>query len=356
MAEKTEKATPKKLRDARKKGQVAKSQDFPSAATFIVSIVATLFSATYIYTSCASFIISSFRFVKDQWDNPMRLISLLKASLEIILMVSLPILVVVVFVGVLTNFLIVGPVFSFEPMKFNLKKLNPVEGIKQKFKLKVLVELLKSLAKILGAAIIIYYTIKAMLPVALGTVAMPVTGSAMVLGDFLQKVSIRVGIFFFLIALFDLFFQRKTFNKEMMMEKFEIKQEFKDTEGDPLIKGKRREKYREIAYQSGPSSVRNAKAIVTNPTHIAVALQYEKEDPVPLILTMGKGIIAEKIIQVALEYNVPIMRNPALARDLYARGTISEYIPEDTYEAVAEILKWVKTLEEDKDVNLEIFQ
>ncbi len=356
MAEKTEKATPKKLRDARKKGQVAKSQDFPSAATFITSIVATLFAATYIYTSCSSFIINSFRFVRDQSDNPMRLIFLLKASLETILIVSFPILIVVVFVGVLTNFLVIGPVFSFEPMKFNLKKLNPVEGLKQKFKLKVLVELLKSLAKILGAAIIIYYTIKAMIPEALSTVAMPVFGSAAVLGDFLQKVTIRVGIFFFLIALFDLFFQRRVFNKEMMMEKFEIKQEYKDTEGDPMIKGKRKEKYREIAYQAGPSSVKNAKAIITNPTHIAVALQYEEEDPVPLILTMGAGIIAEKIIQIGTEHNVPIMRNPPLARELYARGTISEYIPEDTYEAVAEILKWIKTLEEDKDLNLEIFQ
>ena len=356
MAEKTEKATPKKLRDARKKGQVAKSQDFPSAFTFITSIVGTIFAASYIYKNTAGFMVSALRAVKGQWDNPMRLASFMYLALEVILLTSLPLVLVVSFVGVITNFLIVGPVFSFEPMKFNLKKLNPVEGIKQKFKLKVLVELLKSMAKITGAAIIIFYTIKQMLPLAVSTVAMPVTGSALVLSDFLEKVTIRVGIFFLFVALFDLFFQRRTFQKEMKMEKFEVKQEYKDTEGDPQIKGKRKERYREVAYQEGASAAKRARAIITNPTHIAVALQYLEDDPVPLILTMGKGPMAEKIIQIGVENNVPIMRDPPLAQTLWARGNIEDYIPEDTYEAVAEILKWIKTLEEEVEFNKELFE
>lgn len=356
MADKTEKATPKKLRDARKKGQVAKSQDFPSAFTFVTSIGGTVFAAKHIYDNITSFIIQVFRIVGTGRDLSFQAANLFYIGLQVILMTTFPILVIVVFVGVITNFLIIGPVFSFEPMKFNFKKLNPIEGIKQKFKLKVLVELLKSLLKIMGAALIIFYVMYKSVPEVIATAAMPVSGSAQVLGDFLTKVIVRVGVFFLLIAVFDLAFQKRTFQKEMMMEKFEVKQEFKDTEGDPTIKGKRKEQFREIAYQSGPSAARTAKAIITNPTHIAVAIGYdEEEEPAPTILTMGKGILAEKIVQVAVDYQVPIMRNPELAQTLFAKGDISDYIPIETYQAVAEILKWVKSLEENPDINAELF-
>lgn len=143
----------------------------------------------------------------------------------------------------------------------------------------------------------------------------------------------------------------------MMMQKFEIKQEYKDTEGDPLIKGRRREIFREIAYQEGPSAARRARAIITNPIHIAVALKYNPaEEPAPLILTMGTGAFADRIIKIGIENKIPIMRNVDLARDLYARGKISESIPEDLYPAVAEIIKWIESLEENPDINKELFE
>ncbi len=357
MAEKTEKATPKKLRDARKKGQVAKSQDFPSAFTFVVAIAGTLASASFLYKSMANFLLEMFREAGSSGDLLSKSAGYWNYALEVIMTTSLPIMLVVTIVGVLANFLAVGPVFSFEAMKFDFKKLNPIEGIKQKFKLKVLVELLKSVIKITAAAVIIYFVMWYSIPEVVATAAMPVMGGAYVLGDFLTKVTIRVGILFILIGLFDLAFQKRVFSKEMMMEKFEIKQEYKDTEGDPLIKGKRRELFREIAYQEGPTAARKARAIITNPTHIAVAIRYEEEtDPAPFILTMGQGPIAEKIIAIAVEEHIPIMRNPPLAQDLFRRGKISEYIPEDTYKAVAEILKWIKALEENPEVNMELFR
>jgi type III secretion protein U len=264
---------------------------------------------------------------------------------------------IVCFVGVLVSFLVVGPTFSFEAMKFDLKKLNPIEGIKQKFKLKVLVELLKSIAKIIGAGIIIYLIVLNALPQIISSVLLPVIVSASLINNFLFKAAIQVGIFFLLVGLFDLFFQKKNFAKEMMMEKFEIKQEYKDTEGDPMIKGRRREMAREIAYQEGPRAARMARAIITNPTHIAIALKYNpEEEPAPIILTMGVGTLADQIIKIGIEYKIPIMRNVDLARELYRNGKISDYIPEDTYEAVAEILKWIKSLDENPDVNTELFK
>jgi len=356
MAEKTEKATPKKIKDARKKGQVAKSQDFPSAFTFVVAIFATLFAAGYLFDKLSEFIILSFRAARSHLELAGTANIYLKQAITVIATTSLPIMLIVAFSGVIVNFLIIGPLFSFEAMKFNLKRLNPIEGLKQKFKLKVLIELLKSILKIIGAGIIIYLAIMKMLPNVIQAAGIPVYGSAMILQTFLKKISIQVGIFFLGVAIFDLAFQKRTYSKEMMMEKFEVKQEFKDTEGDPHIKGKRRELFREIAYQEGPRATKRAQTVITNPTHIAVAIGYdEKKDAVPRILTMGQGTIAEKIIEIAVEEKIPVMRNVALARQLFTQGTIADYIPEDTYKAVAEILKWIQTLEEEEELS-ELFK
>jgi type III secretion protein U len=358
MAEKTEKATPKKLKDARKKGQVAKIQDMPAAMTFIVSLGMVIGSVGFFFDQIGSFMIMMLRAVPSiGQDFNSTAPGYFGYALEVILNASLPIMVLVALVGVLVSFLVIGPVFSFEAMKFDLKKLNPIEGIKQKFKLKTLIELLKSIAKITGAAIIIYLIIWNSLPQIISTVLMPPIASALVVKNFLVSATIQVGLFFLLVALFDLAFQKKNFAKEMMMQKFEIKQEYKDTEGDPLIKGRRREIFREIAYQEGPSAARRARAIITNPIHIAVALKYNPaEEPAPLILTMGTGAFADRIIKIGIENKIPIMRNVDLARDLYARGKISEYIPEDLYPAVAEIIKWIESLEENPDINKELFE
>ncbi len=361
MAEKTEKATPKKLRDARKKGQVAKSQDFPAAFTFSVALALILGSSTKIYENLAGFMIMMFRKIPTGVSMEQKGGEFIKAAIHVIFTTSLPIMALVALVGVLVNFIIIGPMFAVQAMKPDIKKLNPVDNLKNLFKIKTFVELIKSVLKISGAVVLIYSVVRGSLTDILATAALPITGSAMVFGSFLVKVAIRVGIFFLAVALFDLVFQKKNFAKTMMMEKFEVKQEFKDSEGDPQLKSKRKQTAREIAYQEGPNSVKRAKAVVTNPTHIAVALEYEAEvDPAPKILTMGKDMIANKIVQVAQQYNVPIMRNVPLAHELFELGTISQYIPEETYSAIAEILKWLAQLEESEDLegeyNPELFK
>ncbi len=357
MGEKSEKATPKKLRDARKKGQVAKSQDFPAALTFVTSIIGTLALSGYLYDNLSTYLITMFNIVKTNLNvDKVGGILFIEAA-KVILITSFPIVILVAIVGVLVNFLVIGPMFSMEAMKFNLKKLNPIEGLKQKFKLKVLVELIKSMLKIFGAALIIFIILYKMLPEVVSTSSIPVLGSALVLKTFLQRCSIQVGLFFVAVAIFDLAFQKRTFSKEMMMEKFEVKQEYKDTEGDPNIKGRRKEIAREIAYSEGPRAARRAKAIVVNPTHIAVAIGYDKEvDAVPLILTMGQGPMADRIIKIGVEENIPIMRNVDLAHELFEKGRIADYIPIDTYKAIAEILKWITAMEEGYEYNPELLE
>jgi len=361
MAEKTEKATPKKLRDSRKKGQVAKTKDFPAAFTFAVALAAIVGSAGFYFKNLAGFLLSCFHGIATTSDISNRIPGYFIAALQVIFSTSIPLMILVSLVGVIVNFLIIGPLFSMESMKPDLKKLNPVTNLKNMFKLKTFIELIKSILKITGAMFLIYSVVITTLPEIIATAAMPIMGATMVFGDFLVKVAMRVGIFFLAIGIFDLAFQKKNFAKEMKMEKFEVKQEIKDTEGNPEIKSKRKQAAQEIAYQEGPRAVRRAKAVISNPIHIAVALEYEAEkDPAPKIVVMGKGVKADNILKLAVEYNVPVMRNVPLAQELYNKGAEGHFVPEETYEAIAEVIKWINELEGapvgEGEFNVEIFQ
>ncbi len=359
MAEKTEKATPKKMRDARKKGQVAKSQDFPSAFTFVVSIAAALIMARYFYEQLAGYMVAMFRSISANPEVKQKAGGYMWSAIETIMTTSLPLMVIVTAVGLLVGFLVTGPMFSLQAMKIDLKRLNPVDGIKNKFKLKTLFELMKSILKIAISLVLIYGVMKNSLPQIISTAGIPIVNSLEVFYDFLLKVVIRVGIFFMIVAVFDLIFQKKQFAKEMKMEKFEVKQEYKDTEGNPEIKSKRREIARETAYQEGPRAVQRARAVVTNPIHIAIALEYEPKDmPAPKIITMGKGIMADKITEYAVVFEVPIFRDPLLAQMLWNDGNYGGFIPQndDVYKAVAEIMKWVGALETKDKEYIEVLE
>ena len=282
---------------------------------------------------------------------------LMNEVMQTIFKCSFPILLITVCTGVLTSFLIVGPMFSVEAMKPDIKRLNPVTNIKNMFKFKTIFELMKSIFKITGAFILIWTAIQGSLNEIVSCAALPVIGSAQVFASFLIKVIIRVGIFFLVVAIADLVFQKRNFAKEMRMEKYEVKQEYKDTEGNPEIKGQRRRVAQEIAYQEGPTGVKRARAVITNPIHIAVAIEYEEEtEPAPSIITMGKGIIADRMVKLAADYDVPVMRNVDLAQTLFEKGEIGDYIPEETYEAVSEILRWLEKLEAEETAHLDLFK
>lgn len=354
MGEKTEKATPKKLQDARKKGQVAKAQDLPSAFTFVASFAATLGMASWLYHSMGGFLQTLFGAIGDH--NLQEVAS--RGYLEGIFLIfkaSAPILAVTTFVGVIVTFLTVGPVFSMEVFKLDPKKFNPVENLKQKFKLKVLIELIKNLIKISLAGYVVYDVVYKSIPTLITTVSMPIVGAMIVFNHFLIEVVSKLWILFIVIAVADFIYQRIDFAKQMKMEKFEVKQEYKNTEGDPHIKGKRKQIAQEIAYQEGPAgAVKKAKAVVTNPTHLAIVLGYDREvDAAPFILSMGKEKMAEQIIKLAEQYNVPVMRNVDLARKLWDEGEVGQYVPEETYEVIAEILRWVASLQEESEALLE---
>jgi type III secretion protein U len=348
MGEKTEKASPKKLRDARNKGQVAKSQDFPSAFTFMVSISLILGLADSLYESLGAFLIQMFQNAGSETALE-KIPAFFRQAAFLILTVSVPIAAAVACVGVLVNFLIIGPVFSLEAMKPDIKKLDPIKGIQNKFKMKTFVELLKSMAKIIIASYLIYGVIEDLIPSLIKAPSMNMVGNLVIIKTFLNKVILKVGIFFLAIAVFDLAYQKKNFAKEMMMEKFETKQEYKNSEGDPQIKGKRKEIAREIAYSSGPAAgVKKSKAVITNPVHLAIAIGYEPHSPAPYILAMGKNYSAQLIIREAEQHDIPILRNISLAHQLFEEGVLFDFVPESSYEPIAEIVRWIASLEEEE--------
>jgi type III secretion protein U len=345
MGEKTEKASPKKLRDAKKKGQVAKSQDLPSAFTFIASIWVVLSMSHFLYQKMGGFIISTFNQI-SQGNLDVAIASLMYQANEVIFYCSIPALALVSLIGMVITFLSVGPVFAPEVFKFDIKKFDPIQNLKGKFKLKTLVELVKSLLKIGIASWIIYDVMYQSLPVLVKAVSMPMASTLMIFHAFLMEVIIKVGLFFIIVAVADFVYQKKDFAKEMMMEKFEIKQEYKNSEGDPHIKGKRRQIAQEIAYQEGPTGgVKKAQAVVTNPTHLAIAIAYKRDiDAAPYVVAMGEDALAERIIKIADANDIPVVRNIKLAHKLWNEGDIYEYVPEDTYETIAEIIRWISAL------------
>lgn len=342
MGEKTEKATPKKLQDARKKGQIAKSQDVPAAATFAVSIAMSMAMAPTIYdnlTEYARLLMQKIPTINMTSDGA----SLMMQAIWVIMVSSLPIVAAVAMVGALANFFMVGPMFSTEVFKFNLKKFDPIQNLKQKFKMKTLMELLKSLLKITIAAFLCYRICMNGMDLVISAMGQPIIVCLHIVHYFLHAVLVQITLLFLIIAAFDWFYQKQTFDKEMMMEKFEIKQEFKNSEGDPEIKGKRKEVAREIAYGGG-NSPKGAKALVTNPTHLAIAIGYEAEYPAPYIIAKASGGDAGWLIREAEKLDIPVLRNVYLARQLYEACEPYTYVPVDTYEAIAEILRWVATL------------
>lgn len=348
MGEKTEKATPKKLRDARKKGQVAKSQDLPAAFTFIVSIWLVLSLAQYFYHYLGDFLIGVFKLI-PQGNLEVAIPQMYYQAVMVIFLSSMPVMVVVCIVGMFINFLAVGPVFTFEVFKFDIKKFDPVQNLKAKFKVKTLVELLKSCVKLSVAGYIIYTVMLKSMPTLIKTVSLPMVSALLIFNAFLVEVLIKIGLFFLVIAIADFLYQKMSFANEMKMEKFEIKQEYKNSEGDPHIKGKRKQIAQEIAYSDGPSgATRRAQAVVTNPTHLAIAIGYIPElDPAPYILSKGENFLAEQIIRIANESNIPVVRNIRLAHRLWDGAAIFNYVPEDTYEPLAEILRWIAALNTD---------
>lgn len=342
--DKTEEPTEHKLREARKKGQISKSQDVISAAIFLVGFFIIYFTGGHISGKLQEFINICISAVMEGRNSPGVIVKLIEIGLDTMLIVVLPVAAVSFVVALASNYVQVGFLITFEPLKPEIKKLNPIEGLKGMFKLRKLVELIKSTLKLAIVSIIAYYVVMGRLVEIVLTVRTPVTDTIDLIWGLIFDLSVRIGVVFGIIAAADWAYQKWQYKKDMMMSKKEIKDEYKNQEGDPHMKGKRKQLHQEMAMSGAAQETRKADAVIVNPDHIAVAIRYDKDTMgAPRVIAKGERLWAEKMKEIAKEEGIPILRNVPLAAALN-KLEVGEDIPEELYDAVAEILQFVYQL------------
>ncbi len=342
--EKTEKPTGKRRREAREKGQVARSGEVSSVAILMSGLIVFYFAGAGMVRDMGEimrgFILESGRISFDQAGA----YNLLRKILIDIASLLWPILIIPV-VAIGANIMQVGILFTGESLKIDLAKLNPIEGIKRFFSLNALVELVKGMLKLLVIGYMAYRTIRGEMLRFGSLVDVDTNGILSYLGAASFRVFLMTSWVLIILAIIDYIYQRWEMERNLMMTKEEVKEELKDLEGNPLIKSRIRGLQREMARKRMMQEVPKATAIITNPTHIAVAIRYEQgRMRAPVVVAKGAGILAERIKEIAKEHDVPMVENKPLARILYRTVKIGREIPSSLYKAVAEVLAYVYSL------------
>ncbi|WP_059172720.1 flagellar biosynthesis protein FlhB [Bacillus sp. FJAT-27445] len=342
FAEKTEKATPRKKQDARKKGQVAKSTDLSNALILLGS-----FSFLSFYGKLAGprilRIFTSGLSDGLLWDlTEESTVLLFKNILIDAVLIAAPVIFIAWLAAIVSTLSQVGFLITGESIKFDLKKIDPIAGAKRIFSIRSLVELLKSILKVILITTVAGLYLWNQKEIVLKLPQMDPFLIVSTLTALTVKMGMIVSAVYLILAVADLFYQRYEHAKNLKMSKQDIKDEHKKTEGDPLIKQKIKEKQRQVASARMMQDVPKATVVVTNPTHYAVAIAYEAgKMSVPVVVAKGTDFLALKIREIAKEHRVIIMENKPLARSLYAGVEIGEEIPEELFKAVAEVLAYV---------------
>ncbi len=345
--EKTEEATPKRLREARKKGQVPKSRDLATAAVLLAVVGAGFASGPRALLSLSEVFRLSLRAVEGELPAGQ---GLLEAGFSLGVDAAFPLVLAALLAGALATFLQVGPLVTFAPIAPKLERLDPIKGVKNLFSQRQLVELLKTLFKMLVVGLVAWRVLRGALR---GVVALAGHDALFTLeaaGELVAGLVLRVGGAILAIGVLDVFYQRWRHRRDQRMSKDEVKREYKEAEGDPHAKQQRERLHREIIEHDMVEQVRTADVLVVNPTHLAVALRYEEGvTDAPEVVARGAEHLARRMIEAAEESGVPVMRDVPLARALFGLE-VGEVIPEDLYEAVAAVLQaaWAEA-EESKE-------
>jgi flagellar biosynthetic protein FlhB len=339
--EKTEEPSQKKLDDSRKKGQVWKSKDLTGVFVFLVGLGAFKASWSMVEEEIKTLFIFTFDHIGKPDTLDVATGQMLEMSIRTVMLLTIPVAMSGAAIGGLVEFLQVGALFTMDPLMPKFEKLNPLSGLKNMFSKKAIVELIKNLAKITIAAYVVFGVVRDAMGMVVQTQLMDARGIMAVMGELVYRVAVRVGLVFLLFGIFDVWWQRKSYMKDMMMSKEDVKKEYKESEGDPHHKAHRKQMHQEIMEGAQMESVKSADVIVTNPDHVAVALRYDREkDAAPRVIAKGLDFKAERIKELARQSDVPLLRNVPLAHSLL-RVEVGQDIPEDLYDAVAEVLNFV---------------
>lgn len=340
--EKTEPATPKKRQEARQKGQVAKSMELPGAFILFFSFLAfAMFGPFFKERIVRLFSVTFYDYMLQDLtiDNVTSIFGTL--VYQGLLAIS-PLLLITMLIAILGNYVQIGFIFSGAPLMMKFDKLNPIEGAKRIFSLRSVAEFLKSMLKLAVIGVVAYLTLWGERGHIVSLASMPLENILSYAAEITLSLGLKIGLILVVLAIFDYMFQRYEYEKSLRMSKQDIKDEYKKSEGDPLIKSKIREKQRRMAMARMMQEVPKADVVITNPTHFAVALQYDTSMmEAPTVIAKGQDYLALKIKDIAREHHIVTMENKPLARALYKQAEIGESIPNDLFQAVAEVLAYV---------------
>ena len=347
--EKTEEATPKKKSEARKKGQVARSKDVGLAITMVTCTLVILLLSGMIVGNLKDTMVYFLQSGMLQDINEMSIKSIVLTVLMKAALCILPVVVPIMIAGIVASLMQTGFLLTGEPLKPKFSKLNPISGFKNMFSKKSFVDLLKNLAvvTVIGFIGFLYVRDNYDKILQISNTYLPSLGGQV--QDLVVGIFFQVSVVLVIIAAADYFVQFKFHQKDLRMTKQEIKEEYKQMEGDPQIKSKIKQKQREMATRRMMASVADATVVITNPTHLSIALKYEEgNNEAPKVVAKGADLVALKIKEVAKENDVPIMENKPLARMIYEQVDIDREVPQEMYQAVAEILAMVYKLKNKK--------
>ena len=347
--EKTEEPTAKKLEDARKKGQVMRSTEVVTAATLLVFFLMLKVFVGFIGNRFISSFHKTLGSIGDYTSEPFNTNmarTIIRSSLWDIVVAAFPMMIAGFVVTIVSILFQVKWKVTTEPLKPKFDKFNPVSGMKRLFSKDKIMDLLKSTAKVIILAYVVYSYLKDQWPLIFKMYSYTLPQAIAVIGDTVISVGIRISLFFAAIAVFDLFYQKWKFHQDMMMSKQEVKDEYKNSEGDPKIKSQQRQRMQQASQRRMMQDLPNADVVITNPTHLAVAIRYDKEaHEAPDVDAKGQEYLAHKIKDVARANAVEIVENKPLARMLYHNVEIGAEIPPELYQMVAEVLAYVYSLQ-----------
>jgi flagellar biosynthetic protein FlhB len=346
FGERTEPATPHKREKARKRGQVAKSQDMNTVVLLLGALLILNFYSDTLLKQLSALnvqLLSSLH-VPELTLNNIRYYA--SYGMVLLFQMLMPLLVGLFILAVAVNLLQVGPALSPEVFTPKPSRFNPINGFKRMFSKRGIVKLIMSLVKIVVIAVVLYWTVKDKISEIIPTVQLDVKQIMVYIGSSSFMLGVRIGAVLLVLAILDYVYQRWQYEEDLKMTKQEVKDEMKRYEGDPKIKERRIKMQRSIAYQRMMQSVPKADVVITNPTELAVALEYKREEtPAPRVVAKGAGYIARKIREIAVDNGIPIVEKKALAQALYKSVEVGREIPPDLYQAVAEILAYVYELD-----------
>ena len=353
--EKTEPATAKKLQDARENGQVAKSQELNHA----IGLISLFLMLKMFISFVGEHLLNSFPMIYNKIPDIINesigglsvfvIQRVINNVMITILQILSPFFVIGFSLSVLINILQVKWKITTKPMKPKISKLNPLNGFKRIFSKDSLFELLKSIVKIILIIYVAYTSIKDHQNELFLLYDIPLFQVILLIGTIVIDTGLKISFVYLIVGIADLIYQRHKFKEDMKMTKQEVKDEYKNIEGNPEIKGRQRSKMREASQRLMMQSLPSADVVITNPTHYAVAIKYDsKKNSAPIVVAKGEDFLAQKIRETAKEHHIEIVENKPLARMLYANVDVGQEVPPELYQAVAEVLAFVYSLRENR--------